>query len=68
MSTCSKCGISFTCGMVDATPEEACWCTQLPALSQSAYLQDDAKAATCLCRKCLSERIAMQQKDHSKTG
>lgn len=50
MTTCSRCGAAFGCGMVDAS-EAPCWCTTLPALpADSLPAPDDGR---CLCPACL---------------
>ena len=55
---CAACGAAFTCGVASA----ACWCAQLPALRrppalragpQSAGDDTGARAAGCLCPRCL---------------
>jgi len=59
MSTCSRCGREFSCGMVDATDDAPCWCTQYPPMPMPA--PGDA-TASCYCPECLavlsSQRIA----------
>ncbi len=59
MSTCSRCGAAFECGMVDGM-SEPCWCTQLPPLPRQAYVEDqeDAAAARCFCPACLRALLA----------
>ena len=53
MSTCSRCGAAFACGMVDAKDSAPCWCTALPVLPPSAYRSESA----CVCPNCLRELI-----------
>lgn len=50
MSTCSRCGADFACGMVEAL-DAPCWCTALPALSADSL--PDADDGHCLCPACL---------------
>lgn len=62
MSTCSRCGAVFGCGMTDADSDEPCWCTQLPTLPPSAYVADngDAMSGSCFCPQCLRALVAAQ--------
>lgn len=55
MSQCDRCGITFSCGMVDSTSKDACWCTQLPLLPAPVLGQDSAH---CYCPDCLRELLA----------
>jgi hypothetical protein len=50
MSTCSRCGANFECGMVEAL-DTPCWCTTLPALPADSL--PDADDGRCLCPACL---------------
>jgi hypothetical protein len=50
MSTCSRCGAAFECGMVEAL-DTPCWCTTLPALPADSL--PDADDGRCLCPACL---------------
>ena len=50
MSTCSRCGADFACGMVEAL-ESPCWCTTLPALPADSL--PDPDDGRCLCPACL---------------
>ncbi|RQO34736.1 hypothetical protein DBR37_10165 [Herminiimonas sp. KBW02] len=55
MSSCSQCEATFSCGMVDTTTAEACWCTALPTTPKGELVRDaDGKAKTCMCPDCLS--------------
>jgi len=57
MSTCSRCGVAFSCAMVDADPSvpaQPCWCTYLPA----ALPVPSAAGASCWCPDCLKQHIA----------
>lgn len=62
MSTCSRCGAAFACGMTDTATDEPCWCAQLPVLSPSAYVAVDgaASSGTCFCPQCLRALLAAQ--------
>ncbi|WP_075111723.1 cysteine-rich CWC family protein [Noviherbaspirillum massiliense] len=55
MSTCSRCGAGFECGMVDGKSAEPCWCSRLPPLpAGSLPLNGDKKMdARCFCPDCL---------------
>lgn len=55
MSTCSRCGAAFECGMVEAL-ETPCWCTALPALPADSL--PDAADDRCLCPVCLKTWMA----------
>ncbi|WP_175624783.1 MULTISPECIES: cysteine-rich CWC family protein [Oxalobacteraceae] len=55
MSSCSQCGATFSCGMVDTTSAQACWCTALPTAPKGEIMRDaSGKAKTCMCQNCLS--------------
>ena len=54
MSTCSRCGADFACGMVE-TLDIPCWCTTLPALPADSL--PDADDGRCLCPACLKAWI-----------
>ncbi|MHA4868782.1 cysteine-rich CWC family protein [Duganella sp. PWIR1] len=59
MSTCSRCGAAFSCGMADvdpSAPAQPCWCTYLPP----AVAVPAAAGASCWCPDCLRQHI----KDH----
>ncbi|HTZ47607.1 MAG TPA: cysteine-rich CWC family protein [Verrucomicrobiae bacterium] len=45
---CPQCGATFTC-----EPQGHCWCSELPRLP----LPPDLRSTSCLCRKCLLEKI-----------
>ena len=49
--SCSSCGADFTCG--PKSPEQSCWCEDLPHISLVAGADQD-----CLCSPCLAEAIA----------
>jgi len=70
MSTCSRCGASFGCAMIDGN-DGPCWCTQLPPVVPVPNAADGAvpgigKAATaetaCWCPACLRAHIAEQSR------
>ncbi|MNJ99534.1 hypothetical protein D3C87_173120 [compost metagenome] len=64
MSACSKCGAVFSCGMVDTTTAEACWCTALPTAPRGAVLRNaDGSAKTCMCPACLGALRARRQSE-----
>src|SRR5258706_15236513 len=48
---CSSCGADFTCG--PKSPEQSCWCEDLPQTSLVASADQD-----CLCPACLTAAIA----------
>jgi hypothetical protein len=48
---CSACGATFTCG--PESPQEKCWCDDLPMVSM-AIINDQG----CLCPECLSQAIS----------
>jgi hypothetical protein len=52
MSTCTRCGAVFSCGMADSMAEP-CWCTALPAA-----VPVPQEATGCWCRACLTAHIA----------
>jgi hypothetical protein len=55
MSTCDRCGAAFECGMADTGADQPCWCTQLPSLPASGYVQNsnDGMSSRCFCPDCL---------------
>jgi hypothetical protein len=60
MSTCTRCGASFGCAMVDGA-DGPCWCTRLPplaALPAADQGQNEAAAAGCWCPACLEAHLA----------
>jgi hypothetical protein len=60
MSTCSRCGASFSCALADADPSapaQPCWCTYLPA----ALPVPSVPGASCWCPDCLKQHIAAQR-------
>ncbi|NVD96781.1 cysteine-rich CWC family protein [Massilia sp. BJB1822] len=75
MSTCTRCGASFSCAMVDAGPDgklptEPCWCTyfppavpvpELPAAPVGDAASVAGKAVGCWCAACLKDHIAQKQ-------
>jgi len=57
MSTCARCGASFSCAMADAgapDPAQPCWCTYLPA----TVPVPSAPGSSCWCPDCLRRPIA----------
>lgn len=68
MSTCSRCGAAFECGMTDTVADQPCWCTQLPTLPPSAYVVNAANATdsgsavagSCFCPQCLRALLMAQ--------
>ncbi|WP_230025447.1 cysteine-rich CWC family protein [Massilia sp. Bi118] len=72
MSTCTRCGASFGCAMVDGS-DAPCWCTSLPPIvpvpaSASTASGADASASGCWCPACLREHIAHQTEASSGTA
>ncbi|WP_036171481.1 cysteine-rich CWC family protein [Massilia sp. 9096] len=68
MSTCSRCGAGFACGMVDGS-SGPCWCTRLPpavplpessqaSAGASEQANIDTPGAGCWCPACLEAHIA----------
>jgi hypothetical protein len=49
---CARCGATFECGMKAGL--EHCWCATLPSIAPGAAF------ASCLCPRCLDDRIAAQ--------
>jgi hypothetical protein len=69
MSTCTRCGASFGCAMLDGA-EEPCWCTTLPpvvAVPQASPGDTEQPPAGCWCPACLRQHIALQQAASSGT-
>jgi hypothetical protein len=59
MSACSRCGVEFSCGVVDGPSAEACWCMALPAVAAENVLRDaDGNLQRCLCPACLRVQLA----------
>ena len=65
MSTCSRCGAAFECGMVEAL-DAPCWCTTLPPLPADSL--PDADDGRCLCPPCLKAWMACLGKGETKDG
>lgn len=59
MSACPRCGVPFSCAMVDDVTVARCWCTQLPTLPAAtlAGLNAGASQGCCLCPDCLQATI-----------
>jgi hypothetical protein len=56
MSLCPRCGATFSCGMMDGDPTQACWCLRWPVLSKEALLAARGdRLPSCYCPDCLSE-------------
>ncbi|MDR7047880.1 hypothetical protein J2X54_000315 [Duganella sp. 3397] len=65
MSTCARCGATFSCAMADAdtaaaavTPAAPCWCTYLPPAVPVPDNADAADQVGCWCPACLQQHIA----------
>lgn len=56
MSACPRCGVPFSCAMVDDVAAARCWCAQLPAATL-AGLNAGAAQGCCLCPGCLQASI-----------
>ena len=57
MSVCSRCGVQFSCAMVDGAPgDPPCWCVAMPA--GLPLPGESAAEATCWCPACLKNAIA----------
>lgn len=54
MSACTRCGAEFGCAMADGG-QEACWCTQFPAVVPVPGVE-----AGCWCPACLKLHIDAQ--------
>lgn len=61
MSTCSRCGASFGCAMVDGGAGP-CWCTELPPAVPVPEAGGSAAQAACWCPACLRAHIAQQSR------
>jgi hypothetical protein len=65
MSTCTRCGASFGCAMVDGS-DGPCWCTALPPAVPVPDAADATAAGTtaagCWCPACLRQHIAQLPK------
>ncbi len=48
ITRCPSCDTELEC-----TPEGRCWCMELPPLP----ITGDISALSCLCRRCLEERV-----------
>ncbi len=56
-STCEACGNEFVCGATLA----GCWCTEIK-LSEETRAKFRARYSACLCRKCLEDAAALQNR------
>lgn len=56
MSTCARCGATFSCAMADPSDGQPCWCTTLPPVVPVPRPGADANAS-CLCPGCLRQLI-----------
>jgi len=66
MSTCARCGATFSCAMADTGPATAipappCWCTYLPLSVPMPVPGSAATAETigCWCPACLAAHIQL---------
>lgn len=55
MQCCPRCGQPNQCGI--AAGQSACWCMQLPVLTQK---QTETDASVCFCPACLAELTAAE--------
>ena len=55
MSTCTRCGATFSCAMADPSDGQPCWCTALPPV---VPVPGADAAAGCWCPECLRKHIA----------
>ncbi len=64
MSTCTRCGATFSCAMADGGPaDQPCWCTELPPV---VPVPGSATAgASCWCPACLRAHISATVQDKS---
>lgn len=55
MSSCTRCGAEFGCGMTDAGAAHPCWCTQLPPIPADVLIkaQTGSGKPACYCPDCL---------------
>jgi hypothetical protein len=67
MSTCTRCGASFGCAMLDGS-DGPCWCTELPPVVPVPGAADTATGAGCWCPACLRQHIAQLQKASPDTA
>lgn len=61
MSCCERCGMTFSCGMVDDAAAAPCWCTLLPLLPASALGKDSPRCYCSDCLRLLLERSGITQ-------
>jgi hypothetical protein len=66
MSTCTRCGAPFSCGMADGAGE-SCWCMRLPPVVPVPGAQPSAAPAGCWCPACLEQHIAQSDPAPSAT-
>jgi len=69
MSTCTRCGASFGCAMIDGS-DAPCWCTTLPPVVPvpiPAPPGAQQPAPGCWCPACLRQHIALQAEASSDT-
>jgi hypothetical protein len=56
MSTCTRCGATFSCAMADGGPaDQPCWCTALPPVVPVPGT--DTAGAGCWCPACLRAQV-----------
>jgi hypothetical protein len=72
MSTCTRCGASFGCAMLDGSADP-CWCTTLPPVVPVPVpvpLQSGTQDAApgCWCPACLRQHIAQLPKASPDTN
>lgn len=66
MSTCTRCGAGFSCGMIDGPANQACWCTDLPILAK-IQTNVEGVASGCFCPRCLRAIIEQEQEAARRT-
>jgi hypothetical protein len=65
MSTCTRCGASFGCAMVEGG-DAPCWCTTLPPVVPVPS-DTEQPSPGCWCPACLRQHIALQPEAPSGT-
>jgi len=64
MSTCKRCGATFSCAMADdGAAGQPCWCTELPPVV--AVPGSATEDASCWCPACLRAHISATTRDKS---
>jgi len=62
MSTCARCGATFSCAMADPSDGQPCWCTQLPPAVPVPGKDGAPVDTSCWCPDCLRRHIETSAK------